>query len=83
MRGPEISRAFTTAAPLSLAPGFSRVFGRETITAVSTASRERLGKPLKRFPSRNASDTRLKPGANEISACRTTNRVNYADHPRP
>ncbi len=53
--------------PVSLAPGFSRVFEEENDPAVSTASRTLCGKPLKRFSGPNAEHTRLKPGANEMS----------------
>jgi len=64
---PNISQIPATKfAALSLAPGFSRVFESGRGTAASAASGTGCGKPLKRFRRRNAFDTRLKPGANEI-----------------
>jgi hypothetical protein len=51
----------------SLAPGFSRVFvafyREKPFQRFSCA----MGKPLKRFVRPSFSDTRLKPGANEMS----------------
>jgi hypothetical protein len=50
---------------LSLAPGFSRVFGAREGRTVLTVSGKVSKKPLKRLDDASLSNTRLKPGANE------------------
>lgn len=58
----------TALSPLSLAPGFSRVFVLRSGPAVLTAFETPCEKPLKRLSKPPVGCTRLKPGANERGA---------------